>query len=1309
MADLVSETDAWRPDDEQTCRALALLIMRTEHLTDEVDVALVGYGKRSLGSASRTRRTKGARHDLSELFRIGGNSPDTNYLFMGDYVDRGYYSVETVTLLVALKVRYRDRVTILRGNHESRQITQVYGFYDECLRKYGNANVWKFFTDLFDYLPLTALIDDQIFCLHGGLSPSIDTLDHIRSIDRIQEVPHEGPMCDLLWSDPDDRCGWGISPRGAGYTFGQDISEAFNHNNGLTLVARAHQLVMEGFNWSHDRNVVTIFSAPNYCYRCGNQAAIMEIDEHLKYTLSPPDANRHFMPSKPTRLTTDQPTFEAQHPNNSAPSELSIHNDALKPDTATPQRRRASASAVIGSAKKAKALDAFGSSAIHQLPTETLSHIFAHLPPVALGTAQLVCKYWREVVADDSSWKNAFETYYGINQDDGVVSLGRRLELMSYRAEYIARVHLLTRWTKSRNPSITHDPQLGPITSLSLIQPHSSLPRSSRPSTSAALQESSFSLLSTSLLSSRSVLSSPYTGKVSRLALLASPTDNFGFPLHPHLPLLPTSCFAVSPDSSRAVWGMGDGTFRVVDCESNTSLAGRAWAGVSHEAGDRITVVPGHRRAVGQVTFDEKGGNSDIWASVGDDGSVGLWTTREPPRLAGATARPRQRIVGRRVLEAKIPDQAVSAATVRAGGGPPQGCKLAFEGATIAVGMTDGTVHVWTDISLNMDDLRAPSLPSKYHKIDPGDVTSAVDFLVLDTSRGVSTILLHRANAASFDRVTLPLSPSLLPIQRTTFGHKPDHMGALTAFAIDFSAPPPPFSAVSTLVSKPTTIRFESYSSLGTPATTPLQQAPPSSHGAHLLVAPSSSDGDGAGRSKVFGQRKYVVAGDAQGRVFLWDWEVEETAAIVEPRRMLQGFESKVTALGISDAAIFVGCLDGSLRTYDTLTSTLLRTFKDRAASRLPARMLAQGLIDDEDRWKVSVILASREGVIAAIGGRVLAWRIEGEVKKRKSKAVSGKMSARGERVRAEQDLRLEVRESLSTLSSESSSRIAHLTNSRRVQSEFGLPPSLDNMTEEEAISFALMLSVDEEEARWFESATNSAAGSPAFGAAPGDVLDMEGLSLDDEACGLPGSRGGRSFGNRRGSNLVDYEEEMPADQSQSLSVPSSPFLRGSSLGFPTTPSPSRSVAHSWRPSSFPHSSPSSHSLSSKVHLSPRLGPTYGDAIAEGSQHFPDLNSNEEHWPSARSSHISPPNSFLPLIPSSSILPAPTTTPVRRGWSDIARSGSASPISPYAGQTQSLLTSRIREENQRRETREEEELRFAIEMSLAEEASRLEK
>ena len=182
--------------------------------------------------------------DMMELFRIGGRLPETNYLFMGDYVDRGLHSLETATLLVLLKVRYRDRITILRGNHESRQITQVYGFYDECLRKYGSTNVWKYFTDLFDYFPLTALVENQIFCLHGGLSPSIDTLDQINQLDRHQEVPHEGPMCDLLWSDPDDRSGWGISPRGAGYTFGSDISEQFLHSNKISLVARAHQLTM---------------------------------------------------------------------------------------------------------------------------------------------------------------------------------------------------------------------------------------------------------------------------------------------------------------------------------------------------------------------------------------------------------------------------------------------------------------------------------------------------------------------------------------------------------------------------------------------------------------------------------------------------------------------------------------------------------------------------------------------------------------------------------------------------------------------------------------------------------------------------------------------------------------------------------------------------------------------------------------------------------------------------------------------------------------------------------------------------------
>lgn len=221
----------------------------------------------------------GQLYDLFELLKIGGLPPYTNYLFMGDYVDRGYHSVETVTFLLCLKIRYPERVWLLRGNHESRQITQVYGFYDECVRKFGTSAVWRLFTDLFDFLPIAAVVNNDTFCCHGGLSPSFDTIDQLKGIDRRVEVPHEGVMCDVLWSDPDETSGWGQSPRGAGFTFGSDITEAFNHRNGLKLICRAHQLVNEGFNWNHDQACVTIFSAPNYCYRCGNLASLMEMDE----------------------------------------------------------------------------------------------------------------------------------------------------------------------------------------------------------------------------------------------------------------------------------------------------------------------------------------------------------------------------------------------------------------------------------------------------------------------------------------------------------------------------------------------------------------------------------------------------------------------------------------------------------------------------------------------------------------------------------------------------------------------------------------------------------------------------------------------------------------------------------------------------------------------------------------------------------------------------------------------------------------------------------------------------------------------
>jgi serine/threonine-protein phosphatase 2A catalytic subunit len=224
----------------------------------------------------------GQFYDLMELFKICGAPPHTNFLFLGDYVDRGNNSVECFCYILSLKIKYRDRITILRGNHESCEINRIYGFYDECFKKYGNERVWKMFTDVFMCLPLSAVVENRIFCLHGGLSPGLNKLDDIQNIKRFCDIPHEGPICDLLWSDPDEnKKGFNSSPRAAGFLFGIDITEKFLHKNNLSLIARAHQLVMEGYNKNHKKQVVTIFSAPNYCYRCGNQAAIMEIDEKL--------------------------------------------------------------------------------------------------------------------------------------------------------------------------------------------------------------------------------------------------------------------------------------------------------------------------------------------------------------------------------------------------------------------------------------------------------------------------------------------------------------------------------------------------------------------------------------------------------------------------------------------------------------------------------------------------------------------------------------------------------------------------------------------------------------------------------------------------------------------------------------------------------------------------------------------------------------------------------------------------------------------------------------------------------------------
>ncbi|CAM8892869.1 unnamed protein product [Rhodiola kirilowii] len=240
----------------------------------------------------------GQYSDLLRLFEYGGFPPLANYLFLGDYVDRGKQSLETICLLLAYKVKYPENFFLLRGNHECASINRIYGFYDECKRRF-NVGLWKAFTESFNCLPVAALIDDKILCMHGGLSPDLMSLDQIRNLPRPTAIPDSGLLCDLLWSDPSREVnGWGINDRGVSYTFGHDEVSDFLNKHDLDLVCRAHQVVEDGYEFFADRQVVTIFSAPNYCGEFDNAGALMTVDENLLCSfqiLKPGERKNKFM------------------------------------------------------------------------------------------------------------------------------------------------------------------------------------------------------------------------------------------------------------------------------------------------------------------------------------------------------------------------------------------------------------------------------------------------------------------------------------------------------------------------------------------------------------------------------------------------------------------------------------------------------------------------------------------------------------------------------------------------------------------------------------------------------------------------------------------------------------------------------------------------------------------------------------------------------------------------------------------------------------------------------------------------------
>ena len=227
----------------------------------------------------------GQYYDLLRIFEHCGYPGEYNYLFLGDYVDRGKQSLETICLLLCYKIKYPDKVTLLRGNHESSVTNRIYGFYDECKRRY-NVKLWKSFTELFNFLPVAALIDDKILCMHGGLSPDLKSINNITEIQRPTDIPDTGLLCDLLWNDPDkEATEYNENDRGVSVIFGEKVVTDFNKKNDLDLIIRAHQVVDDGYEFFANRQLITIFSAPNYCGEFDNSAGIMIIDDSLTCSL----------------------------------------------------------------------------------------------------------------------------------------------------------------------------------------------------------------------------------------------------------------------------------------------------------------------------------------------------------------------------------------------------------------------------------------------------------------------------------------------------------------------------------------------------------------------------------------------------------------------------------------------------------------------------------------------------------------------------------------------------------------------------------------------------------------------------------------------------------------------------------------------------------------------------------------------------------------------------------------------------------------------------------------------------------------
>ncbi|CAJ0586686.1 unnamed protein product, partial [Mesorhabditis spiculigera] len=239
--------------------------------------------------------THGQYDDVLRMFDKAGFPPKHNYIFLGDYVDRGSHSLENIALLFCFKVKYPENFFLLRGNHECSAINKVYGFYAEIQKRCSSLRLWYIFQDVFNCMPLVGLIGGRILCMHGGLSPRLTSLDQLRKLERPIDPPNPSLQLDLMWADPELYInGWQSNNRGVSYSFGADVCKEMCAKLGLDLVARAHQVVEDGYLFFADRHLVTIFSVAHYCGSFQNKGAVMCVDSELKcsFLVMAPDHKR---------------------------------------------------------------------------------------------------------------------------------------------------------------------------------------------------------------------------------------------------------------------------------------------------------------------------------------------------------------------------------------------------------------------------------------------------------------------------------------------------------------------------------------------------------------------------------------------------------------------------------------------------------------------------------------------------------------------------------------------------------------------------------------------------------------------------------------------------------------------------------------------------------------------------------------------------------------------------------------------------------------------------------------------------------